>query len=188
MGVLMGKPDATPLGVTVGGGRGLEVKLRFWGARDARDPRADSASEVSEDRSMGSGVSARFCGASEARSPREDSTSAANEEKPDGMGISPRFTEEDAGVPDGMTEEDAGVPDGMTEEVIEGKGTLVLEGANGLGRGTSTEICEGLGMPVLENETEALVDWNGNARAVPERARARHPTEAFILNERRWFE
>ena len=68
----------------------------------------------------------------------------------------------------------------------EEKGKLVLEEANGLGRGTSTEVCKGLGMPVVEPEAEELIDLNGKPSAVPERARAkvREATEVFIADER----
>ena len=60
MGGVVGKPDATPLGVTVRGGRGLKVKLRFWGARDSSAPRADSASGASDEKPVGMGMSPRF--------------------------------------------------------------------------------------------------------------------------------
>lgn len=84
-GMLVGKQDV------VGVAEDLGMRARFRGAKEGKEPKADSASETKEEKPVGIGSPPRLIGANEVNDPRADSASEAREDNPVGMGMPPRF-------------------------------------------------------------------------------------------------
>lgn len=67
-GTELGMPDGVAIGILVGTqgaddvGEDLRIRARFWGAKEAREVRADSASEAREENPVGMGMPPRFPG------------------------------------------------------------------------------------------------------------------------------